>query len=230
MRKDMSKVIVERPRIGSRLPSRKKGYRRALARQSMDERPSRESMLGRWHGRQKYLNENLSPMRRFLRSRIGRPWNKVHQELCENVSFNNAVQKHVLAHVFQMVNQFVEWQDGDLYARTSYRFVRLTPGQMYICPDSGLLKFVKSRRHAGQPTRIAEGPFQQYHLREGSWWEVLLRKREGAPEHLWDLWLERNVETLDQNGCIEAYGADLIAIAKRPLTPAETKAIHFKHK
>jgi hypothetical protein len=230
MRTDMSKVIVERPRIGSRLPSRKKGYRRAANRQSMDERPARESMLGRWHGLEKHLNEHLSPMQRFLRSRVGCPWNKVHQELCEHVSFNNAVQKHVLAHVFEMVNQFVEWQDGKLWARRRWRSTPLRPGEMYICPNSGLLKVVKSRGHTPEPTRITAGPFHQYHLRERSWWEVSLRNRADAPEDLWDLWLERDVEKLNQDDYIQAYGADLVAIAKRPLRPIEIKQILNEHR
>ncbi len=30
-------------------------------------------------------NEHLGPMRRFLANERGRPWNKVHQDLCEHV-------------------------------------------------------------------------------------------------------------------------------------------------
>src|SRR5262245_27860576 len=100
MRSDMDKVIVERPRFRSRAPSRKKGYRKYLQRTGIDQLPVREPMLGRWHGMGKFLNEHLGPMRRFLRSNIGRPWNKVHQELCEHVSFENAVQAHVLTHIY----------------------------------------------------------------------------------------------------------------------------------
>jgi hypothetical protein len=103
MREDMDKVIVERPRVGSRMPSRKKGYRKSLQNVDADDLPNREPMLGRWRGREKCLNEHLGPMRRFLRSQVGRPWNRVHQELCEHVSFDNAAQKHVLTHVFDFV-------------------------------------------------------------------------------------------------------------------------------
>lgn len=69
MREDMDKVIVERPRIGSRLPSRKKGYRKYVQNTAIDNLPLREPMLGRWRGRERWLNEHLGPMRRFLRSR-----------------------------------------------------------------------------------------------------------------------------------------------------------------
>jgi hypothetical protein len=57
MREDMDKVIVERPRIGSRLPSRKKGYRKYVQSMPLEDSPRNEPMLGRWRGREKWLNE-----------------------------------------------------------------------------------------------------------------------------------------------------------------------------
>jgi hypothetical protein len=94
MRADMAKVIVERPRWGSDLPPKKKGYRRSLQKFDVAELPRREPLPGRWRGLQKSLNEHLGPMRRFLRSQVGRPWNKVHQDLCEHVSFDDVIRPH----------------------------------------------------------------------------------------------------------------------------------------
>jgi hypothetical protein len=226
MRSDMAKVIVERPRYGSSMPSRKKGYLRSLKRQPVDELSRRESMLGLWHGRQRYLNEHLGPMRRFLRSRVGRPWNKVHRELCEYVSFNNAVQKHVLTHVFDFVRQFVEVRDGEVRDRTArWRGRRLDAGQMYICPTSGLLKVVKPRLNRQPLRRIIAGPLAQYHLRDNVWWKVSFRETPADPDDLWDLWLERCVTKIDKQERLGTYGADLVAIAKRPLRPDEAKQL-----
>src|SRR5262245_26241195 len=136
MRPDMAKVIVERPRWGSRAPSRKKGYRKFVYQTGIENLPSREPMLGRWHGRGRWLNEHLGPMRRFLRSNVGRPWNKVHQELCEHVNFDNAVQSHVLTHIFQFVHQRIELQGREVMeARGSRRRQYPLPvGTMYVCP------------------------------------------------------------------------------------------------
>src|SRR5215216_3972 len=114
MRADMAKVIVERPRVGSRLPSRKKGYRKYIQHTDFDNLPRREPLLGHWRGKGRWLNEHLGPMRRFLRSNVGRPWNKVHQELCEHVCFDNPVQSHVLTHVFDFVRQHVELRGGEI--------------------------------------------------------------------------------------------------------------------
>jgi hypothetical protein len=152
MREDMAKVIVERPRYGSRNRSRKKGYRKYIQKSPMDELPSREPLLGRWRGMSKSLNEHLGPMRRFLRSNVGRPWNKVHQELCEHVSFNNAVQAHVLAHIQQYVHRHVDLVEGAVVHRQRCWLGSrsLKPDEMYVCPATGLLKVVRRSRRRSE--------------------------------------------------------------------------------
>src|SRR4051794_18399649 len=99
MRSDMSRVIVERPRC--RIPKRSGSWypRGSLKMQwhpDLELAPMREG-YGH-HYREKYLNENLQPLVRFLRSRVGKRWDKVHSEMSEHVSCTSAVQKHVLDH------------------------------------------------------------------------------------------------------------------------------------
>lgn len=229
MREDMAKVIVERPRHGSRMPSRKKGYRKFTQSVPLEDQPRREPMLGYWRGLWKSLNEHLGPMRRFLRSNIGRPWNKVHQELCEHVSFNNAVQAHVLSHIDQYVHRHVEVVDSShvlLKLPSWYYGHRLQEGEMYICPHTGLLKAVRSDKRRQSPTKVPNGPTQQSLWRDGVWWDVRLRKLPDDPGELWDVWLERNVAGLTQQDCIAVYGGQLFAVSKRPLTRAETKQLY----
>jgi hypothetical protein len=129
MRADMAKVIVERPRVGSRAPSRKKGYRKYIQQTGLDDLPRREPLLGHWRGKGRWLNEHLGPMRRFLRSNVGRPWNKVHQELCEHVSFDNPVQSHVLTHIFDYVQKHVEVRGRAVFSLNRWRRP-LQPGTM----------------------------------------------------------------------------------------------------
>lgn len=226
MREDMDKVIVERPRVGSRLPSRKKGYRKYIAQASWEQLPQREPLLGRWRGRQRFLNEHLGPMRRFLRSRVGRPWNKVHQELCEHVSFDNSVQKHVLTHVFDFVQQFVELRDGVVFACHGYRRGRtLSPGQMYVCPRSGLLKIVRQSKRRAPPQRVQIDPFTQLHWRENAWWEVRLRPRPVEYADCWDVWIERPAGQITERELAAAYGGKLLAVSKRPLGREESRKL-----
>lgn len=239
----MAKVIVERPRVGSRLPSRKKGYRKFLQQTAVENLPTREPLLGQWRGKGRWLNEHLGPMRRFLRSNVGRPWNKVHQELCEHVSFDNPVQSHVLSHVFDFVQQHVEVRGRQVFSlqRCRYRGGRmLAPGTMYICPATGLLKVVRSGASQATPQRTGLGKLIQHHRRDGQWWELRMqpltkpavvvrrhavsRPRPGFAG-TWDVWLERIVSLANEGEFVELYGGKFAAISKRLLTCEESHAL-----
>lgn len=226
MRKDMAKVIVERPRLGSRMPSRKKGYRKYVQKAGVENLPPQEPMLGHWHGRGRWLNEHLGPMRRFLRSRVGRPWNKVHQELCEHVSFDNAVQKHVLTHVFDYVVRHVTIQGRSIIENDGWRLGReLSPGTMYICPRTGLLKVIRQNSQTEAPQHVYWGQLTQYQQRDGAWWELRLRARPLDSEGYWDVWLERPLEHVKDADLEAAFGGKLMALSKRPLSPREVRAL-----
>jgi hypothetical protein len=228
MRSDMDKVIVERPRIGSRFRSRKKGYRKYLTSIALEELPSNEPMLGRWKGRQRELNEHLGPMRRFLRSNVGRPWNKVHQDLCEHISFDNAVQAHVLLHLRAFVSLHVVVEDkATVFPKGTSKYRRkLDVNRMYVCPKSGILKIVQGHRPSQPKIRVPVDANMQYLLRVNSWWEIRLRSIPNIAGDLWDVWFEREVSRLAEKDCIESYGDKLFAISKRPLTPKETRELH----
>ena len=76
MRKDMAKVIVERPRLGSRANNDDKGAlkRRQRAVGNEDLLPRRASTARGRRASSKHFNEHLAPLRRFLNSRVGRHW------------------------------------------------------------------------------------------------------------------------------------------------------------
>jgi hypothetical protein len=112
MRADMAKVIVERPRKMGGSYHRPKGYQRQLKRYGEDGPPAREGIKARWQGRTKYLNEHLGPLRRYLDSQVGRPWNQVFSEICAHIDRNSAVQDHVRDHVEDYVTRHVILIDG----------------------------------------------------------------------------------------------------------------------
>lgn len=105
MRPDMHEVIIERPR---RRPW-KEGYPRQ--RHAREEDPPLREGMGRGY-RQKYLNENLEPLRRFLASRVGRPWSRVRSEISEHLRVASAVQKHVVDHLPDLVVLHAWEEDG----------------------------------------------------------------------------------------------------------------------
>jgi hypothetical protein len=88
MREDMYKVIVERPRRG------KDGYAAAARLRNDHSGPTRlRTRAGYgYHS----LNENLTPLRGYLRAQFGRPWDKVFSEICANID-RRSIRGYVVA-------------------------------------------------------------------------------------------------------------------------------------
>jgi hypothetical protein len=109
----MSKVIVERPRLrfplknGSAYP---RGHLENRWAPDLEDAPRIESMGGSY--KEKRLNENLRPLVRFLRSRVGRRWDDVYSEIAEQISCKSAVQRHVLDHLRDYVVENVHIVGG----------------------------------------------------------------------------------------------------------------------
>ncbi|MEM9453870.1 MAG: hypothetical protein AAGF11_06800 [Myxococcota bacterium] len=135
----MSKVLCERPRVGARFK------RRSRWRGPLEEAPRFES-TSRHRGGNKMLGEHLGPLRRWLLSQTGRPWDAVYSELRAGISTRNAVQLHIWQHAEHYVARHVEIVQGKLYHlpghgrfwldRTVYS--RYCP--VYVCPKTGILR------------------------------------------------------------------------------------------
>ena len=67
----------------------------------LDELPRRQGIRRPWieAGKQKLLNENLAPLRRYLLSNVGRPWCKVFSEMSQHMRLDSPVQLHIWQHV-----------------------------------------------------------------------------------------------------------------------------------
>lgn len=149
MRRDMFEVIIERPRWGHR-GMKRKGRRGERTERAFDRTPKTLGM-GR-EGRTKALNENLAPLKRFLRKQVGRPWNAVRSEMSAVLSMSSAVQKHVLDHVRQFVEENPVMIDGvphyPIASDGKYwplgRWGRAW--RFYVCPRTGLLRAVGPER------------------------------------------------------------------------------------
>lgn len=111
----MDKVLVEKARRGgNKFRSKTVGaYRHS---KKMDEfvgegthSKSTSKIVG-WE--RKELNENLNPLKRFLHSRIGKKWDDVYSEICSRIDKKNAVQGHIIQHLFQYVEIDHRYQNG----------------------------------------------------------------------------------------------------------------------
>ena len=149
MRWDMFEVIIERPRVCSRSPKRK--GRRGETTERAFERAPKVLGMGRL-GRTKHLNENLAPLRRFLRSRVGKPWDAVRSEMGAVLSMSSAVQKHVLDHVRQYVEENPRMIDGRPHSPAAHGGAYWPLGSygrrpaFYVCPKTGMLREVTLAR------------------------------------------------------------------------------------
>ncbi len=171
MREDMYKVIVERPRLihGNWLRGgRDSGFRQFMA---SEDRATKVGMLV-GHSNKKWPNENLAPLRRFLVSRVGRPWDKVRSELLNGIDQRNTVQQHILTHVDDYVLQQVrvlprsELQPGKRgvvfqYRRNWYRdkewhAVEESRALLFVDPRTGILRETRAQTHHAKRRRIEQ--------------------------------------------------------------------------
>lgn len=155
MRRDMAKKLVERPRGGAGW-KRKRKYR--VIDDGSDARheliPKHEPMsMGRGS---KYFGENLAPLRRFLRRRVGVPWDQVYSEIRAQISPKSTVHLHILQHLMHMVERRPVMIDGIPHHPYRYGggFVQLsgyTRDCLYVCPETGLLRVFQRRRKRPRP-------------------------------------------------------------------------------
>ncbi len=210
MRPDMSKLLVERGHAGTSWSRRAQSGRPQQVRFRNPEDDQLESWVPPRH--QPQFSENLNPLRRYLSAQVGRPWDKVYAEIRSRIDTSNAVQYHILQHLYDRLAVKV-WEDdqGRLCHQPRYGHpeplsARWSRIQLYVCPRSGLLRRVKRRTRAepvAAPTSLpASGPEHDYQLLAGQWYEawwgrcplqpckrIILRKRQLARRELRDLGL-----------------------------------------
>jgi hypothetical protein len=239
MRDDMDKVIVERPRIGSRSKCPPKGEQRRLRRYGEEGPPSKEGISKCWLGQRKFLNEHLGPLRRYLDQQVGRPWDKVFSEICQHINRGSAVQDHVRDHVDRYVFRHVLLIDGVPCDGSGGRghgqplVAQRWRNSWYVCPRTGLLHRVPPRprkqRPKPKPPVVRVSETVQCHFVHGAWHLVTLAPRPPSfvtPEQMdvRDVLLGRPVGRVSHFESNQAYGGPLFAVTMRPLARSELRS------
>jgi|HubBroStandDraft_3_1064219.scaffolds.fasta_scaffold180203_2 hypothetical protein len=184
MRSDMHKVIVERPRM---LRSKWKNRKTAL-RLSESQRAHAIAEAEDYDGgsprassarHEKHLNENLAPLRRYLRRQVGRPWDKVYSEICRTIDTRSAVGLHVLQHVegFIALDTFLE--NGRIYERGWYHPSEVQG--LYVHPLTGIVRLAKRRPSTlkrSELNLVAVSETLEYEKIDGLWFQMEYRLRE----------------------------------------------------
>jgi hypothetical protein len=248
MRPDMHKVIVERPRRAwdpqNRTVRADRRARRDLDIEGLDALPHR-GPIEPDRGSRKWLNENLAPLLRFLRRRVGRPWDAVYGELRAHLAPKNAVQMHVIQHLFQYVDRNVVVVDGQICSSRPYFWLSGAPRPLYddgrtfyVCPETGRLCRPKARPpwrvrtpKAPDPDRL-EAPDGRLCLRlDGQWYAISRARipvatREPAPRDA-VFHLPADATPLDRRRALYGDG-DLYARTKRQLSHAELRTLGLR--
>ncbi|MGB0907228.1 MAG: hypothetical protein ACPGVT_07025 [Maricaulaceae bacterium] len=145
MREDMFKVIVERPRRGSRYAIKSKIR---YDKHSDRSRVTGKRLVMEATGCTKYLNENLAPLRRYLGRQIGRRWDDVFSEICARLDTGSTVKMHVREHLDDFVTRKV-WRDDEGVLMASAHWgdvVKLSDvwGYYFVYPDDGTLQDIRA--------------------------------------------------------------------------------------
>src|SRR5215510_1577917 len=142
MRPDMHKVVIERPRWN---PGPGKQGRRANL---PDELLPKFEGIRRPHTQRKGLTDLLGPLRRWLHSQVGRPWNDVYSEACAVINPDSIIRAHVKTHLLQFVERNTFMHERKVSVVDTHRGGGIRPvvarrfgrSAFYVHPETGLLE------------------------------------------------------------------------------------------
>lgn len=154
MRKDMSKLITERPRRGGK-------YNRK-GRAVDDREMPKVQGIRRPYTDRKEFSDNLQPLKRFLHSAVGRTWAAVHSEISAHIKLTSTVQRHVLEHLRQYVCESPHYRaDGTIWGNRGHgSFYELHNGYFYVDSRGALRKYNRPNRYNREPKPYSD-PFNQ---------------------------------------------------------------------
>jgi hypothetical protein len=147
MRNDMKKVLTERPRAHSSWRYRDVRAKQNNAARDLDDLPHFQGMRRPYGWDTKEFSDLLGPLIRYLRSCIGRKWDDVWSEICQQLS-NNTVDSHLKEHVMMEVETKTVLVDGEVLCHSRFGVLR-SPHRLYVDPSSGRLAAAPPRHDSG---------------------------------------------------------------------------------
>ncbi|WP_413167540.1 hypothetical protein ACL6C3_12780 [Capilliphycus salinus ALCB114379] len=185
----LNEIVIERSRSGTRIsPKKMTGFKKELNK--ITQEASQDGLLSpyriksRNRYKTKFLSDHLGPLRRFLRSKVGQPWNQVYSELCQRLDSNSMTGQHVLHHVWDYVERHVELIDG-VPCRTSGRrwgqpLDSRWRDDLYVHPETGILclaeiKPWKRRQPKPETDVVILDDFRQYHNIKNIWYLITFK-------------------------------------------------------
>lgn len=241
MRYDMSEVLIERPRKKQYAGKTPKKSRRRLNPCVFEDLPTKEPVERLWQvsGQTKEFSDLLGPLRRFLLSRVGRPWNEVYSEIRERISPNSQLQLHLLKHIMDYVETNVVLIHGKPFTSDGREEIvnYAKHFRLYVHPVSRILLKAphenRKRAPEAQCLWADKKLLTQYHQVGGIWYLVTLKTF--LPERIcysrvgfmtspyYDIILKQKVYSSCFDVFNKIYGGDYYAVAKRQINSSEIK-------
>ncbi len=236
MRKDMSKVLTERPRHGRAWAVTKKtGGKICLSK--LDEENDLADVVTRLpsHRRRAYMHEthksladHIKPLERYLKSKVGTPWDDVWSEICQTLDRRSMTGNHVFEHLRWMVELQTCLIDGEVYETSSGGKPFKVQG-LYVHPVTRLLSYKPRKSFKYIPKvdpNIFAGPsdLERYTKNDGIWY--LSKYRLSPTPPLW-VWVEDTRKVSYDWIEIRQHpnNIHLLRISKRQLSTEELKTL-----
>lgn len=235
----MHKVVIERPRWN---PGPGKNGRRANLSEEL--LPKFEG-IKRPYTCRKGLTDLLGPLKRWLQSQVGRPWNDVYSEACAVIKPDSIIRAHVKTHLLQFVERNTFMRDGRVCVLdTGYRSrgeipvteLRYGWSRFFVHPESGLLcpipqkslKELRAERRAARPEtfRWLGSNFALKQI-NGIWFACQFRVvSDEGPFKAYDHAVGQHV---GRGGLLRRDGQYLHCIAKRQLSRRELRRYDLRN-
>jgi len=200
----MHKVVIERLRWN---PGPGKNRRRANL---PDELLPKSEGMQRPHFNRKGLTDLLGPLKRWLQSQVGRPWNDVYSEACAVIKPDSIIRAHVKTHLLEFVLRttfmhereawyFDRWGRACLVLSEQSRWRRF-----YVHPETGMLEAIPRKPRSYWEAQKRQEPVTV------QWISNRLARKQ-----IRGLWFECYFEVVPVDGRFKAYDHALERVVLR---------------
>lgn len=224
----LGSIVIERPRNGMRIRGKKiTGYKKALdklTQTATEEGLLRPYLIKPWK-RTKYFSDNLSPLKRWLRSQLGQPWDNVYSQLRQKIETRTLCGQHLLFHLWGFVERDVELINDVPYRRGQLHPLGYWRDEFYIHPETKILCVARKplKPKPQKPKGLIQiDSYHQYRQLDEIWYLISF-KPIAYKETVTDILLHKK---LTYQTATEVYaGQNIYAAHKRHCTKKEIKQI-----
>ncbi|MFL5729526.1 MAG: hypothetical protein ACJ75J_08575 [Cytophagaceae bacterium] len=248
--KRLGEEVIECYRRGSRVrkPPR---YKKYIQKLGVENAPQKEGIdfVHKIASHQKDFNDDLQPLIRFIRSRVGKPWDKTYSELCSRMDKRSVSGLHVFNHIFDFVYLHVELKDKKVWHLWGRQQLELTSHErwprFYVHPRTGILlkakTYPKARVQNSMMDFVEVDALRRCYKLNGIWYEIAFEevqetiRKNIQPDGRYQVTFESNIEPrlyhqfFPESGmpssydCILKFGRAIFPKSKRQLNSREIR-------